>query len=105
MFISRIIRLLRFFLGLFLKPLIIFCYKLYYGKVDKTIPLPKIKSPLLLLPAAKLAKKIRNKEVQLNEFITLILLQIKNFKINSKGFQLRGSSSIYKQNKNSSATS
>ncbi len=63
MIAAIIIKLIRFFFGFFIKPLIILGYQFYYRKVDKTRPLPQIKNPLLLLPAHKLATKIRNKEV------------------------------------------
>jgi hypothetical protein len=46
-----------------LNPIIVFFMRLYYRKIDKNNVLPPIKHQLLLLPAHKLASKIRNKEV------------------------------------------
>lgn len=51
------------FLERIVKPLIRFGFSLYYKKTDKLKPLPKCQSELLLLPAHRLAQKIRNKEV------------------------------------------
>ena len=63
-----IIRILRILIGYFVKPVINFVYKIYYRDIDKPMPLPKIKNPILLLSAQKLASKIRNKEVCFNLF-------------------------------------
>ena len=65
MVLNILIRLLRFFLGLFVKPLIEWAFSLYHRKTDKARPLPQIKHPILLLPANKIASKIRNKEVSI----------------------------------------
>lgn len=77
MIVSTIIKLIRFFFGLFIKPLIILGYQFYYRKVDKTRPLPQIKDPLLLLPASKLAVKIRNKEITSSQIVEIYINRIK----------------------------
>jgi hypothetical protein len=59
----KLIELVRFLMGLFVKPLIILAYKLYYWNMNKLKPLPRTYNLLLLLPANKLARKIRNREV------------------------------------------
>lgn len=58
-----IIRILRIIIGYFLKPVINVAFKIINRKTDKSMPLPTIKNPILLLPATKLAEKIRKKEV------------------------------------------
>ena len=58
-----VIQLIRFVFGVFIKPVIQLGYKIYYRNIDQPRPLPKIKNPILLLPANKLAVKIRNRHV------------------------------------------
>ena len=62
-----IIKLFRFIIGYFIKPLILLAYKFYYRKIDKSRPLKETYNPLLFFPAVELAKKLRRKEV--NGFI------------------------------------
>lgn len=57
---------LKFILDTTIKPVIRLCFRLYYRKIDTLKPLPKCKSDLLLMPANKLALKIRNREVMLD---------------------------------------
>ena len=57
------LKILRVFFGYFYKPVVQVLFKIYNRNIDKSSPLPKIKNPILLLPANKLAEKIRNKEV------------------------------------------
>lgn len=59
-----IIKILRILLGYFVKPVVNLAYTIYYRNIDKPMPLPRIKNSILLLPAHKLAAKIRNKEVR-----------------------------------------
>jgi len=63
-FLFAFLRILRFFFGYFFKPIVRVLFKFYNRNIDKLRPLPKIKNPILLLPANKLADKIRNKEVK-----------------------------------------
>ena len=64
--VSIVIKLFQFFVGSIYKPLVILGFRTYYRKEDKNRPLPKINNELLLIPANKLAEKIRNKEVRLS---------------------------------------
>ena len=57
------LRILRFFFGYFFKPIVNVVFKFFNRNIDKPSPLPKIKNPILLLSANKLADKIRSKEV------------------------------------------
>lgn len=72
-----------FFLGFLkfidnvLKPLIYYCFKFYYSKIDTPNPLPKCSSELLLTPGHKLAKKIRNKEITSEQLVTAYIDRIK----------------------------
>ena len=61
--IFLVLRFLRFFFGFIYKPVVNLAFKIYYRNEDKSFPLPKIKNSILLIPANKLARKIREKEV------------------------------------------
>jgi hypothetical protein len=53
----------RFVVDNVITPLANAIYGFYYRSIDYAKPLPKIKNDLLLVPAHKLAQKIRKKEV------------------------------------------
>ncbi len=61
----------RFLLGTFIKPIIELAFHVYYRfirRTDHLRPLPACKSPLLTVPAHKLAQMIRNKQVYFSFF-------------------------------------
>ena len=65
-----LLRVVKLFLDFCVKPIIRAGFQMYYKNLDYLKPLPKCKSPILLLPANVLSKKIRSKEVNLiNELI------------------------------------
>ncbi|CAF0788360.1 unnamed protein product [Brachionus calyciflorus] len=64
------------FLNLF-KPLFSLGFRVSNRNTDVRNPLPKCKNDLLLTPAHKLAKKIRNKEVSCEELVSLFIDRIK----------------------------
>jgi hypothetical protein len=59
-------KLVIFFLGTFVKPMITQIFRWHNRNLDHTKPLPSVDSTLLLLPAHELAKKLRSKEVHLH---------------------------------------
>jgi hypothetical protein len=57
-------KMIVYFLGTFIKPMITQIFRLYNHRIDRQKPLPPVNSTLLMLPAHELAKKIRSKEVE-----------------------------------------
>lgn len=72
---------LRFFIGTFVKPVIQIGFRLYYRKQDYKNPLPKCKSDLLLMPAHKLADKVRRKEITSTELVQTFIDRIKEINV------------------------
>jgi hypothetical protein len=61
--VVNLVKFVKLIFGLVLRPLIIFTFKIYYSKWDKTKPLKPVNNQLLLLSATELAQKLRRKEV------------------------------------------
>lgn len=51
------------FLDYILKPILKFSWRFYYRNLDHLEPLTATRKPLLFMPAWKIAKKIRKREV------------------------------------------
>jgi hypothetical protein len=64
-----ILKIIRFLVDNVMKPIFNFGFKLYYRKEDKQNPLPKCKNKLLFMSAHELAKKIRQREVFIENII------------------------------------
>jgi fatty acid amide hydrolase 2 len=83
-FFIFVLHVLRFVLGTFFKPLVHLGFRFYYKnikKLDYSRPLPACKSDLLLIPANKLAKKIRNKEVSSEQVVQAYISRIKEVNV------------------------
>lgn len=75
-----LIKLIRLFIGYFIKPIVILGYKIYFYKIDKLKPLKPSFNPLLFLSATELARRIRNKEVcEFDKFKIELYLFIINY--------------------------
>lgn len=72
-----VLRLFRFAIDFFIKPVLGLGYKLYYRNIDKRNPLPKFKNEYLLMPANQLALKIRSKKISSLKLVTLYIERIK----------------------------
>lgn len=62
-----------------MNPFVTLCFRIYYRKLNKSRPLPPITNELLLLPAHKLAAKLRKKEVYIDDYFRIKSQLFKNF--------------------------
>ena len=53
--VVNFVKFVKILFGLLLRPLIVFSFKIYYSKWDKTKPLKPVNNPLALLSATELA--------------------------------------------------
>ena len=67
--VVNFVKFVKILFGLLLRPLIVFSFKIYYSKWDKTKPLKPVNNPLALLSATELAHKLRKKEVCLLKYL------------------------------------